>query len=101
MLHVRDLLSKEWHRIMPEPTEEAWEGAWREAVRSACHSLVASHGAIEEIELKGKRWAHLAPRRLIRMIDLAREIAAEYGLQVADSHIHECQVVRITSRWKA
>jgi Cyclic nucleotide-binding domain len=76
----------------------SWEGAWEDAVRSACHTLIWGHGAIQSIDLTGQRWARADPGRLLRLTGLARRAATEYGLEVRVGYTDDRPVLHIAAR---
>jgi CRP-like cAMP-binding protein len=82
----------------PESGDASWEGAWEDAVRSACHALTRARGAIQAIDLTGERWARVDPGRLLRLTDLARRTATEYGLQVQVGYTDDRPILHIATR---
>ena len=82
----------------PEAGGATWEGAWEDAVRSACHTLVSARGAIQAIDLTGGRWVRVDPGRLLRLTSLARRTATEYGLQVRVGYTDDRPVLHIATR---
>ena len=85
----------------PESSGASWEGAWEDAVHAACHTLTQAHGAIQSIDLTGERWARVDPGRLLRLTDLTRRIATEYGVQVRVSYTDDRPILHIATRSSA
>lgn len=62
---------------------------WLRTVRSACHALVASHHAVHSIDVLGRPVEDDGPSTLLRLAELARRTASEYGVEVRVSQVGE------------
>jgi CRP-like cAMP-binding protein len=61
------------------------DAAWTKVIRSACHALAVTHGAIRTIDLALQPIGDGGPMQLVALIGRARELAWEYGVQVHGS----------------
>jgi CRP-like cAMP-binding protein len=61
------------------------DAAWTQVIRSACHTLAVTHGAIRSLDLALQPLGGGGPMQLVALIGRAREIAWEYGVQVHGS----------------
>lgn len=80
---------------VPPPAPSPWESGWRESLRSACEALVDAGGAIEAIDLRGDRWVRVKPGRILRLNELAREVAVSYGVDAQVGFVDDAPVVRV------
>jgi len=60
----------------------AHQDDWVRVIHSACHAIVASHHAVRSVELVGRPAADDDPASLLRLADLARRTASEFGIEV-------------------
>jgi len=66
---------------------------WQRTFRSACHALVASHHAVRSIDVLGHPIDDDEPASLLRLTELARRTASEYGVEVRVSHVGQRPVL--------
>lgn len=67
--------------------------AWLRTVRSPCHALLASRHAVRSIDVLGRPIHDDDPANLLRLTELARRTASEYGIEVRISHVGERPVL--------
>ena len=83
-------------RVAAWPTVESQE-TWQRTFRSACHALVASHHAVRSIDVLGHPVDDGEPAGLLRLTDLARRTAAEYGIEVRVSQVGQRPVLHFST----
>jgi hypothetical protein len=82
----------------PRPATDSWEADWQAAIRGACQTLAESGGAIEAVDLRGERWMWTNGGQLLRLISLAQQIAAGFGLEAHVSYSADTPTIRLRSR---
>lgn len=75
----------------------AHQDEWLRAVRSACHALVTSHHTVRSIDVLGRPDDNDQPASLLRLTDLARRVASEYGIEVSVSHVGRRPVLHLST----
>jgi hypothetical protein len=75
--------------------KDYWHVTWANAVRTACHGLLAAHGSVRSIDLVGSVRESGNPLELLQLADIARRTAQEFGLEVRVSYDRERPILRV------
>jgi hypothetical protein len=75
---------------------DLWETAWREALQTACQIVTDADQTVDAIDLHGNHAALTNGLRIIRLVDLARELGARYGVDAHVSHLNDAPAIRVS-----
>jgi hypothetical protein len=75
---------------------DLWETGWRQALQIACETVTNADQTIEAIDLHGEYSALANGLRIIRLVDLAREVGARYGVDAHVSYVNNAPMIRVS-----
>lgn len=93
---IRAVMADLWLGGLAPASPDLWESGWRQALQTACQALRDAEQAIDAIDLRGDSAALANGLRIIKLIDLAREIGTAYSLDAHVSYVNNTPVIRVS-----